>query len=629
MKYRGERDNNKERHYVLLGVMVLIAIVYITRLFYLQIVDTKYRASAKNSSTRTEVVYPDRGLILDRNGEILAFNELAYDLRVTPSKVLPFDTASLLQILDMEKKDFNKRLKKLRRSRYRVSSVFAKQLSAQTYALLQEVMHKFSGFHVQTRTLRKYPKPIAAHMLGYVGEVGRRTIDDNPYYEMGDYAGITGIEKAYEKFLRGEKGKRFFLVDKFNRVIEKYDGGNSDIISQAGANVTTSLDLELQEYGEKLMQGKIGSIVALEPSTGEILALVSSPTFDPNLLVGRQRGKSFRKLANSKLKPLFNRALKAQYPPGSTFKLINGLIGLEEGVIDLTSTYRCQHGYVVGSFRVGCHHGHSMALEEAIQRSCNAYFCHVYRKILDQKEYGGINNAYSQWRNHVLSFGIGKKLGSDLFGELRGNVPPSNYFNKKDGWFNRWKSLWVVSMAIGQGELLVTPFQMANMTASIANRGYYITPHIVKNIEGLDTINRKFVLRNYSSIDPRHFDIVVDGMEKVVTSGTARAASIPDIVVCGKTGTAENPHGKDHSIFAAFAPKENPKIAIAVYVENAGFGSTWAAPIAKLMMEKYLTDTITTKWVEKRMLDGDLIPEIYKENPDSSKILKYRKKKKW
>ncbi len=626
MNYSNDRDAYKERRYILIAVFVLVALTYVSRLFYLQTIDEDTKKSAAQSSREEKIIRPERGLILDRNGEILVFNEVAYDLEVTPFLAKNFDTTALVDILNVDKEDFVRRFKKIRRTHYRTSTVIEKQLSTEMHGQLQEVMYKFPGFEVSTRSLRKYPKPIAAILLGDIGEVGKRDINADSYYKQGDYIGVSGIEQAYEKFLRGSKGKEVFLVDKFNRKIESYKGGKKDIIPEVGHNITTTIDLNLQEYGEKLMKGKIGSIVAIEPSTGEILALISSPSFDPNLRVGRKRTKTYRKLSNSTLKPLYNRALQARYPPGSTFKLINALIGLQEGVLTPDLYYRCQFGYVVGSFRVGCHHAHSMALEEAIQRSCNAYFCNAFRKIIDQKEYDNISAGYTQWRNHVLSFGIGKKLGSDFKEEAQGYVPSAKSFNNKFG-ENKWKSLWIVSMAIGQGRLLLTPFQMANMTAAIANRGYYITPHAVKKIEGVDTIHRKFTLRNHVTIDPQHFDIVIDGMEKVVTAGTATSARIPDIVVCGKTGTAENPHGKDHSIFTAFAPKEDPKIAISVYVENGGFGSTWAAPIAKLMMEKYLTDSISTQWVEDRIVKAELIPEIYKENPDSSKILKYRKKK--
>ncbi len=627
MNYSNKRNAYKERRYALVGFFMLVVLIYISRLFYLQILDNKTKIVAENSSTRVETIYPDRGLILDRNGEVLAFNEVVYDLLVTPAQVNNFDTTALIHILNVDTENFIKRYKKLRRYRYRVPSRIEKQLSSKTYARLQEVMHKFPGFHVQTKTSRKYPKPIAAHLLGYVREVSQREIDAKPYYQMGDQIGIKGIEQAYEKFLRGEKGRKIFLVDKFNRKIEPYKNGKLDKQPRVGSNITTSLDMNLQEYGEKLMKGKIGSIVAIEPSSGEILALVSSPTFDPNLLVGRQLGKNYRKLNRSKLLPLFNRALMAQYPPASTFKLIIALIGLQEKIISPDSHYPCSSGYVVGNFRLGCHHTHSMALEEGIQRSCNAYFCNVFRKILDQEEYDNISSTYTLWRNHVLSFGIGKKLGSDLQGELTGSVPTASFFNKKLG-KNKWKSLQLISMGIGQGELLVTPFQMTNMTAAIANRGHYITPHIVKRIEDSDTIQKKFSHLNHVTISPAHFDAVINGMEKVLTpEGTAASSKVPGVVVCGKTGTAENPHGQNHSIFTAFAPKNNPKIAISVYVENAGYGSTWAAPIAKLMLEKYLNDSISSKAAEQRIIKENLIPEIYKENPDSSKILKFRKRR--
>ncbi|MEN9445353.1 MAG: Sporulation-specific penicillin-binding protein [Bacteroidota bacterium] len=614
------KNQFSDRQYIFLSIVSLLLLVYLSRLFYLQIIDEETKISAENNSTRIEVLYPDRGLIFDRNEKLLVFNEVAYDLAMTPALTREFDTLKLIQVLNISLKDFRRQVNKARVNGKMIPTVIVKQISGKTYATLQEIMFGYPGFVVVTRTLRSYSKPLGAHLLGYVGEVNDRVIQNDDYYKMGDYIGISGLERAYEKELRGEKGKRIFLVDKFNRKIESYKAGTQDQAPIVGKDLNTTLDRDLQEYGELLMQHKIGSIVAIEPETGEILALISAPTFDPALLVGRIRGRNYRELANDPLKPLFNRALMAQYPPGSTFKPINALIALQEGVITTTSTFNCQGGYNVGNFHLGCHHNFAMAVEEAVQRSCNAFFCNAFRRTLDSDRFPNITAGYNNWRNLVTGFGIGKKLGSDVFGELTGNIPKSENLNKKHG-LNKWKSLWLVSMGIGQGELLLTPFQMANMTATIANRGYYITPHIVKHIAGQDTISARFTKRNYTGIDEHFFEPIVNGMEKVITSGTGVGAQVPGIAVCGKTGTAQNPHGKDHSIFTAFAPKDNPKIAISVYVENGTFGATWAAPIASLMIEKYLKDSVTRPELEKRMIEANLIPEHYLKMRDTTSIL--------
>lgn len=596
------------RKYIIGSIFGLIGLIYITQLFIIQIVTSSYRLSADNNVFRYVTQYPARGLVFDRNHELLVFNEIAYDLRVVPRMVEKFDTMALCRILEIPKQTLVAGLEKAKDySPYKPSTV-VKQISARKYAILQEMLYKFPGFYVETRTLRKYPKEIAAHVLGYVGEVNENTIKKNPYYKSGDYIGIRGIEKSYEEVLRGKKGVNIYLVDVHNRIIGSFKEGAYDTAAVVGANIITSLDAELQAYGEKLMQNKIGAIVAIEPPTGEILSLVTSPSYNPNLLVGRVRAKNYKKLSRDKLKPLFNRALMAKYPPGSTFKTINALVGLQEGVITTNSVFSCYGGYHVGSFSVGCHHGGSINFLHSIQGSCNAYYCNVYQRILDDKKYGKVSVAYENWRKHLNSFGVGVKLNSDLTTELKGFVPPAEYYHKIYG-KDKWKSLWIISMAIGQGELGVTPFQMANATATIANRGYYYIPHIVKEIKGRQSIDPRFTKRHYTSIDTQYFRPVIDGMEMVVKAGTATRARVPGIAICGKTGTAENPHGKDHSIFIAFAPKNNPKIAIAVYVENGGFGSTWAAPIASLMIEKYLTDSISRPYVEKRILEADLIPK--------------------
>ena len=599
-----------ERKYVISIIIILIGIIYIIRLFVLQVVDPSYKLSASSNVLRHITQYPARGLIYDRNGKLLVYNEASYDLMVVPGQLKDFDTTDLGNILEITHKQIIEQIKKAKKYSYYRSSLFLKQISPETYGFLQEKLYKLPGFYVQTRTLRKYPHNIAAHVFGYVGEVDEQIAKKYKYYKSGDYIGISGIEKSYENILRGTKGINVFLVDVHNRIKKSFENGKYDTIAIAGANITTTLDAELQAYGETLMQNKKGSVVAIEPSTGEILTLVSSPAYDPNLLVGRIRTYNYQKLSNNSLKPLFNRALMAKYPPGSAFKPINALIGLQEGVVSYHTRFSCHLGYRSGSFTVGCHrHISPLNLPQSIQYSCNAYYCNVFRRILDDKKFQSVGIAFDNWRKHVVSFGFGDILGSDFANELKGYVPTVKYYDKYYR-ENRWKSLTVISLAIGQGELGITPLQMANMSAIIANRGYYYIPHIIKHIEGRDAIEKKFSVKHFTTIDSKYYDIVVEGMENAVegaAGSTARIARIEGVVVCGKTGTAQNPHGKDHSIFIAFAPKDNPQIAISVYVENGGFGATWAAPIASLMIEKYLTDTIYRPWLEEYILNGNLL----------------------
>jgi penicillin-binding protein 2 len=475
--------------------------------------------------------------------------------------------------------------------------------------VLQEKLFKYPGFYVQPRTLRAYPRDVAAHLLGYVGEVDDRIINNNSYYSMGDYIGISGLERTYEDELRGKKGVSVYLVDVHNRIKGSYGEGRYDTVAVLGSNITTTIDVNLQEYGEQLMQNKIGGIVAIEPSTGEVLSMISSPTYDPDLLVGRPRTINFRILERDTIKPLFNRALMAMYPPGSTFKIVNALIGLQEGTVSPRTKYTCDGGYHIGK-GVGCrHHISPTDLIQSIQVSCNTYYCHVFRNIIDKPSLGGVEQGFTVWKNHVESFGFGKKLNIDQPNELAGIVPSVSFY---DRYFRKggWNSLTILSLAIGQGELGTTPLQMANMTAAIANKGFYYTPHLVKGIRGESLKEPRFSIPNYTTIDSVWYSYVIEGMDMAVNGGpgsTARAAAISGITVCGKTGTSQNPHGKDHSVFVAFAPKENPQIAIAVYVENAGFGSTWAAPIASLMIEKYLTGEVKRTWLEQRMLNAVLL----------------------
>ena len=475
-------------------------------------------------------------------------------------------------------------------------------------------MFQNPGFYVQPRTLRKYSKPIASHILGYVSEVDEDLISKDHYYKPGDCIGKLGIEQAYEKYLRGTRGVKIFMVDVYGRIKGSYANGEMDTLAVQGTDIISSIDMDLQEYGEMLMENKTGSIVAIEPATGEILTLVSSPEYDPGLLVGRVRTENYRRLsADTLFKPLFNRAFMASYPPGSTFKPINGLIALQEKVITPSTEFGCSNGYLF----ISCHsHKSPLDLEGAIMNSCNSYFCQTYRRILENPEYGSVSEAYIKWKSYLDEFGFGKISGSEFINELPGFIPSTAYFDRYHG-EGRWKALNIISMAIGQGEVGTTPLQMANMTAAIANRGFYYIPHIVKSIAKQEEISPEYVLKHSISIDSVHFETVIKGMEAAVNGGegaTARIASIDSIIVCGKTGTAQNPHGEDHSVFIAFAPKDNPKIALAVYVENAGFGATYAAPIASLLIEKYLKGDISlnNKWKEQYINNlnlSDTIPE--------------------
>lgn len=605
-------NNFSERKYIIGGIAIFFGLVFIIRLISLQLFENEYKLSSNNNSQRKIIIHPPRGLIYDRNNKLLVYNEATYDVMIIPKQLEPFDTVLFCKLLDIDKNYVLKNIKSAKIFSYYKPSVFLKQLSVKSYGKFQENIYKFRGFYVQPRTLRKYPEKIAAHILGYVGEVDKKIIEKDKSYKQGDYIGRSGVEKYYENLLKGKKGSKIFLVDVHNRIRGSFKKGIYDTIAVNGNNINLTLDAELQKYGETLMQNKIGSIVAIEPSTGEILALVSSPNYDPNLLIGRVRAKNYRKLLLDSLKPLFNRAIMAKYPPGSTFKLVNALVGMQEGVLFPNTKYTCNFGYHFGGVSVGCHgHKSPLNLKESIQISCNSYYCNVFKSIIDNRRYATTTDSYNAWREYVTSFGFGQKLNSDINDEIKGFVPKSTYYDKyyKKG---HWSALTVISLAIGQGELGITPLQMANLSCIMANRGYYYIPHIIKKIDKGIQIPQKFEIKHFTKIKTKYFQTVVDGMELVVNGGagsTAHIAKIDSITVCGKTGTAQNPHGKDHSIFIAFAPKDNPKIAIAVYVENGGFGSTWAAPIASLMIEKYLNKKISNKrkYLENYILNGNLI----------------------
>lgn len=597
--------NLSDRRIVVAAIFIAVGFIFILRLFFIQVVDDEWKLLAAKSSERAKTDYPSRGLIYDRTGKLVVANTAVYDLMVIPKEVEELDTLAFCQLLEIDTAQFNTKLKAAKEySRYK-PSVFEKQIPASDYIELAENLHRFKGFYAQPRTLRSYPDKVAAHSMGYVSEVTAKILEEDEYYERGDYIGANGVENIYEEALRGKRGKRYVLVDVHNNEQGPFADGKYDEVAEAGENLESGINLDLQKYGELLMQNKRGSIVAIEPKTGEILSLVSNPNYDPNLLVGRIRGKNYQKLSRDTLNPLFNRALMAKYPPGSTFKLLQALIGLEEGVIDEKTRFSCNGGYYYAGRRLGCHaHSSPVDLEFSIQTSCNAYYCNVFKRILDK--YPTSEEGYQKWRSYLAQFGLGSRLMVDMTSEISGFVPQSTYYDKFYG-RHRWNGHTIISLAIGQGELGVTPIQMANFCATIANRGWYYTPHIIRKIGGEPITDSTYTIKHKVDIKKEHFDKVVEGMYKVIEAGTGRGVRFNEIEICGKTGTAQNPHGKDHSIFIAFAPKDDPQIAMAVYVENVGYGSTWAAPITSLMIEKYLTDTITRPWIERRMLEADLL----------------------
>lgn len=605
----------EKRRFIIGGAACLLVLIYIIRLFNLQVLSDKYKAYADSNAFLKKTIYPSRGMIYDRNGELLVFNQPAYDLMMVMREVQPFDTLDFCNTIQITKEQFDKRIKDIRNRRLNpgyssyTPQTFLSQLSGKEYGLLQEKLYKYPGFYIQNRTIRQYNYFTAPHILGNVREVSRKDIERDPYYQRGDYTGDLGVEKSYETYLRGEKGVEILLRDAHGRVKGKYENGNQDQLPVSGKNLKLSIDVELQQYAESLMVNKIGAVVAIEPSTGEILAMVSAPTFDPSILVGRERGKNYLALTKDPYKPLYDRAISAAYPPGSTFKTTQGLVGLQEGVVTTSTQYGCSNGYVVGKFRLGCHpHPAPISLMPAIATSCNAYFCAEFRSMIDnRRKYPTIQEGLDKWKDYMVSMGFGYKTGIDLPSESRGFIPNSKYYDKRFR-TQRWKSLNIVSVSIGQGEVLSTPLQIANLSATIANRGYFITPHVVKEIQ--DTpLPEEFTEKRYTMVDSKYYDSIVEGMAMAVTGGTCRVGYIEGIEMCGKTGTAQNPHGKDHSVFMGFAPKDNPKIAIAVYVENAGFGATYGVPIGSLIIEKYLKGEVSEsrKWLEDRMLTGNTL----------------------
>lgn len=604
---RSKYSNRRVFFYLLFGASTLL---FLVTLFKIQILNTSYKLSANNNVIKAVTLYPERGYIYDRNGELLVSNQRAYDLMVTPRQVKAMDTLNFCEIIGIEKSYFDKQFARAKRySNYR-ASIFLKEISKQTAAKLQERLYEFSGFYLQERTMREYPQKSAAHVLGYVSQVPDYVLEKNDHYEKNDNFGMTGVENSHEKFLRGTKGIQYLIRDVLNRSKGNFENGKYDSLAVNGQDLELSIDIELQKYAEDLMKNKKGSIVAIEPSSGEILSLVSSPFYDPNLLIGRSRSPNYNRMYRDENKPLFDRSLLAEYPPGSTFKLLNALAGLQEDVIYSGTKFSCDEGWRYSAkLKVGCHpHPSPLNLTESIAQSCNAYYCSTFKRIIEK--YPNTNIGYNKWRDHILSFGLGNFLNNDLYTGRKGRVPDVDFYNHQYG-KGRWKAPTVISLSIGQDALVVSPIQMANMCAAIANRGHYFTPHIVRKIGGQSVSDSTYTIPKLTSIDKKHFKTVIRGMEKTYTSrlGTARNAKIKGIEICGKTGTAENPHGEDHSIFIAFAPKNEPKIAIAVYVENAGWGSTWAAPIAGLVIEKYLTGQTNNQELEDFILEGNLMSQ--------------------
>jgi penicillin-binding protein 2 len=583
-------------------------LAFITRLFYIQIVDDKYKVSAEKNALRYIYDYPARGLIYDRFGKLMVYNKATFDLMVIPREIEKLDTTGLCELLGIDREEFDKRLKKAKDYSGYQPTIFDSDLPAITYSRFQEQQYRFKGFYVQGRTIRTYPMPIAAHTLGYIGEASPVVVEADKYYRPGDYIGINGLEKSYEKELRGQKGLRVVVVDVFNAVQGSYQDGEYDHTSVAGKDLFTTIDAELQMYGESLMMNKRGGIVAIEPSTGEVLAIVSSPSYDPNLLVGRDRSKNYIALQNDvENHPLYNRTIMTRYPPGSTFKVVNGLAGLQEGILDEKTAFPCFGGYSLGNHTVGCHsHPSPLNIRAAVQYSCNTWFCWAFKKFVDNDRFSSSREGYDRWRKYIMKLGFGHPLGIDLPNEFGGNVSEVDYYDKMKG-NKQWRANSIVSIAIGQGEIGATPLQLANLTAIIANRGYYITPHVVKAIGSADSLNTKYMQRHETGIDPKYYEIVIDGMEMAVLSGTATNAQIPGLTVCGKTGTAQDPPRKNHSVFICFAPRVNPKIAVAVLIENSGYGGDWAAPVASLMIEYFINRKVERKDVEYRMMNAVLL----------------------
>lgn len=607
-------DRLQNRRWIIAGIITVVVLIYIARLFSLQIIETRYKQGAESNAFLRKTIYPPRGLVYDRNNKLLVYNKPAYDVALIMREIHDLDTLAFCRALNLSKEYFIERIAEIkdRRKNLGYSSytpqVFMSQLSIEDIANFQENLYKFRGFYIQNRTLREYTYPHGAHILGSIGEVSRRNIEADSYYRQGDYAGRDGIEYTYESSLRGVKGVEILLRDSKGRIQGNYRNGEMDEAPKAGTDLYLTIDIELQQLGEQLMNGKVGSAVAIDPSSGEILAMVSNPAFDPSLLVGRQRSVNYASLVKDPTKPLMNRATQAQYSPGSTFKPIQALVLQQMGGITERSMFPCNGP---GSSPIKCshHHGSPVGLLNAIEQSCNPYFWYGFRAAIEKEGYGEKNllfkKHYQEWIDAMKSFGLGQKFAdSDIFEQTSGNIPSQKFYNRYYG-ESGWRAMTIRSLSIGQGEVLVTPLQLANSMAAIANKGYYITPHLNAN----DTMQ---VRRHQTVVDSSYFPVVIEGMWRVFEYGTGRHYKIPDISMCGKTGTVENSRGKDHSLFVGFAPRENPTIAVAVVVENAGFGATWAAPIASLMMEKYLKGALERTELFERISTSTTNPDVKK-----------------
>lgn len=588
----------ESRKFVIGGIALIIVVTYIIRLAFLQLMSEDYKTYADSNAFLNKVLYPSRGGIYDRNGTLLVYNQPAYDIMVVMREVSGLDTLDLCRTLGMTKEEFDNRMSVIKDkdknpgySTY-TQQLFVGQIPAEEFSVFQEKLFRFRGFYVRERAIRRYRYSHAAHVLGDVAEVSPADIESDEYYQSGDYIGKQGVERSYEKYLRGEKGVEVLLRDARGRIQGHYKNGEKDRRPVPGKNITLSIDLELQKLGERLMEGKKGSIVAIEPKTGEVLCMVSAPTYDPRLMEGKQRGKMMVRMGRDPLKPMINRAVLGTYPPGSTFKTSQALTFLQEGIITASTAYPCSHGFRFGRLKVGCHgHAAPLPLQPAIATSCNGYFCWgLYYMFGNRKKYSSVQDAMTRWKDYMVSMGFGYKLGIDLPSEARGMIPNAQYYDK--AYRGSWSGLTVVSISIGQGEVLLTPLQIANLGATIANRGYYITPHVVKHVEGAQLAD-SLLEKHTTMVDSKYYEYIVGGMRKAVTGGTCRAADNSMYEVCGKTGTAQNPHGKDHSAFMGFAPMNDPKIAIAVYVENGGWGANYGVPLGALMMEQYINGSLS------------------------------------
>ncbi len=606
---KNKSNNLSNRKLLVMGVFITVGVVFLIKLFSLQVIDKHYKQLAENNALRFVTQYPARGKIYDRNGQLLVFNEAVYDLMVIPKQAMkkdtihPFDTATFCRLLGITQESYVERMTKAKKESYLKPSPFVTQISKEDYAHIAEVLHRYPGFYFQTRTVRHYPNAIAAHTLGDIGEVDKKEIEQDNYYKQGDYIGKSGIEKSYEKELRGEKGLKVMMVDVHNRVMGSFDDGSLDRDPVPGKDIYLGLDADLQAYGEQLMVGKIGSIVAVEPETGQILAFVTSPTYDPNLLVGRERGAHYKELRDDPMKPLINRAISGTYPPGSTFKTVVGLIAMQSGSITPATCFHCSGP---GSLPIKCthHHGPSPDFANAIMNSCNPYFYESFKATINNSKFGGIKEGYQYWKDMTAKMGLGHKFGTDIPYERSGNIPSREYYDRM--YKDQWNSVTIRSLGIGQGEVLVTPLQLCNIAALIANEGYYYPPHLIKCFGDSTAIPEIMTTKVDPGIDPKYVKVMKAGLRTVFSgpAGTARRFEMKDIPQCGKTGTAQNPHGNYHSNFIAFAPETNPKIALAVIIENGGYGATWAAPIASLMIEHYLRGYTTREELEKRIMEG-------------------------